>query len=79
MTTDLRVQLQALIGPEEEWPDEVKRLVKLLEEWHDLDIGFVPAIAEPDINAALLAVAGMVAFEHERAEAYRELTKEPQP
>ena len=65
---DLRQDLQALIGPEEEWPDEVRRLVEHDDNYY---------LTQPCYwRAALLAVAGMVAFEHERAEAYRELTKE---
>ena len=67
---DLRQDLQALIGPEEEWPDEVKeymhaRYVMLSQrrEARDaIDVTFnariEAAIAVPD--AALLAVARMV-------------------
>ena len=70
MTTDLQAQLQALIGPEEEWPDEVReymhaRYVMLSQrrEARDaIDVTFnariEAAIAVPD--AALLAVARMV-------------------
>ena len=68
--SDLRQDLQALIGPEEEWPDEVKeymhaRYVMLSQrrEARDaIDVTFnariEAAIAVPD--AALLAVARMV-------------------
>ena len=67
----LASQLQALIGPEEEWPDEVRRLVEHDDNYY---------LTQPCYwRAALLGLARMVAFEHERAEAYRELTKEPQP
>ena len=67
---DLRQDLQALIDPEEEWPDEVReymhaRYVMLSQrrEARDaIDVTFnariEAAIAVPD--AALLAVAGMV-------------------
>ena len=49
---DLRAQLQALIGPEEEWPDEAKALIK-----HEDDYG----LTQPCYwRAALLAVARMV-------------------
>ena len=55
---DLRQDLQALIGPEEEWPDEVKRYVEKTADEHCADWRNYPL--KPTADAALLAVARMV-------------------
>ena len=61
MPDTLASQLTALIGPEEEWPDEVKAAIECIESDPD-NVGEEPCpiIGQPCFSAALLAVAGMV-------------------